>query len=121
MISSSETASPSTGRVLRGWLWRGAVVLAVPPLVTLAVFLTGLAINGLRTDYYELRFGVVLFLCGPDAPGIGFTTSVLLSSSLFGRSRFARMLTVATGAVNLVTAFVTWGQAFRHFIGVGWG
>jgi hypothetical protein len=96
--------------------------LIAPPLVTLAVFFAGFVVNGIQTtEHYELRFGVVLFLCGPGAPGIGFATSVLLSSSLFGNSRFGRVLTVAVGAVNLVTAFVVWGHAFRHFIGTGWG
>lgn len=118
---SSSSDNLATKRALRGRLRRVGVALLVPPVVTLAVFFAGLGVGHIQTEHYELRFGVVLLLVGPVAPAMGFTASVLLSSALFGSSRFGRVLTVAVSAVNLVTALLVWGFAFRHFIGTGWG
>lgn len=122
MSDSPDSSGPSTGRRLSGRLGRAAVVLIAPPLVTLAVFFTGLAVNGIRnTEYYELRFLVALLLCGPLAPAVGFAAAVEASFHLLWGQRFDRVLAVAVIAVNLVTVCFVWVQAFRHFIGVGWG
>ncbi len=121
MTSSSDSDGPSTRRSRSGWLWCGAVVLVAPPLVTLAVFLTGFAVNRIQTDYAQLRFLVTLLLCGPLAPGAGVASAVGLSYTFFGASRLDRVLAVAVIVVNLGTVFYVWAQAFHRFVGVGWG
>lgn len=121
MSSSRDGGGPSTGRSLSGWLWRVAVALVAPPLVALAVFFAGLAVDHIRTDYFELRFLLVILLCGPVAPACGVTAAVLLSRALLGVSRSGWVLAVAVAAGSLVAVFGVWTQAILRFIGVGWG
>ena len=121
MVSSSDSDGQSTRRALSGWLWRVAVAMICPPLVTLAVFFTGLAVNHVRTDYAQIRFLVTLLLCGPLAPAAGFASAVKLSFTLLGSRDPGRRLAVAVILVNLVTVCFVWSRAFFRFHGLGWG
>ena len=120
MTSRGNTNGPSTGRGLWGWLWRVAVCVTVPPLVTLAVFFTGLGVDHLRTEYVEIRFLVSLLLIGPLAFGAGIASAVKLSISLLGGSRTGWVLAVVLIFVSLVTIWLVYSWAFLHFIGQGW-
>ena len=120
MSSSRGSSGPSTGRGLSGCLWRAAVALLVPPLVTLAVFVTGFGINRIQTDYAQFRFLVTLLLCGPVAPACGIASAIGLCSPL-RVSRSGWVLAGAVIAANLVTVPLVWSRAFSHFVGLGWG
>jgi hypothetical protein len=97
---------------LATWARRVAVVLVAPPLLTVSCFFLGLVVDGIDTEYYDIRAHTAILLCGLSGP-LGMTVAAQLSVPHLLRSRgfFVLLLLVEIAIVYLI-----WSRLFQHYV-----
>lgn len=119
--AGGDRGGPPPGPDSRLRPWRLVAAVASAPLIALAVFFAGIALNGIQTDYAPLRFLLVVVLTSPVAAAAAAAVAITLAAPDPMASWRNRAAVVAAAVAAFAAAALTWSQVYFSYFPRPWG